>query len=456
MRKHIVALILVCLAQFMVVVDLAIVNVALPTMQQELNMSQSSLQWIVVAYGLLFGGFLLLGGRLGDVFGRRRVLVTGLVLFTLASLGAGVATSGELLIFARAIQGFGAALVAPSALSILANTFKEGKERNSALGIFGATGGLAGTVGVLGGGLLTDGPGWEWIFLVNIPIGIILIGLAFKYLPVDIVEKGLHRFNASAAVTVTAGLMALVYGLTHGAESGWDSPLTWGAFVASILLLTAFVLIEQRSRAPLVHFEVFKNRLSAGAMIAGFFGFGALFSFIFVSSLFMQHQLGYTPTQAGVAWLASTLTAFGFAMLTGSKLVAKFSLKSLLATGLGFLLAAAVLMFRIPAEASFATDILPALLLAGAGGGMLGPVVQISALTGVQPKRFGLVSGVVETMREIGSVMVIAFASTAITIQAIAFDGFRAAYITIGLAALLGLGVVAVAFYRTAARQPSK
>jgi EmrB/QacA subfamily drug resistance transporter len=446
MRHHKLTLILACLAQFMVIVDLAIVNVALPTIQEQLRMSQSSLQWIVVAYGLLFGGFLLLGGRLGDLLGRRKILVTGLGVFTLASLAAGLANSAELLIIARAVQGLGAALIAPSALSIVANTFTEGKERNAALGIFGATGGLAGTVGVLGGGLLTDGPGWEWIFLVNVPIGIVLIGLALKHLPSDIVDKGMHRFNAGAAVTVTAGLMALVYGLTHGAEGGWDSPITLGSFLASILLLLTFVFIELRSRAPLVHFEIFKNRHSAGAMFAGFFGFGALFAFIFTSSLFMQHQLHYSPTHTGVAWLASTLTAFMFAMLTGSKLITKFSPRSLLASGLLSLLLAALWMIRMPAEATFVIDVLPALLLAGIGGGIIGPVVQISALTGVQPKRFGLLSGMIETMREIGSVMVIAIVSTMLAIRTSSLDGFHAGYLVIATSALLGLGIVAITF----------
>lgn len=446
MRKNLLTLILACLAQFIAIVDLAIVNVALPTIQHQLGMSQSSLQWIVVAYGLLFGGFLLLGGRLGDLVGRRKILITGLSLFTAASLAAGLAGSAEFLIVARAVQGFGAALIVPSALSILANTFKEGKERNAALGIFGATGGLAGTVGVLGGGLLTDSLGWESIFLVNVPIGILLIALAFKHLPSDIVQKGVHKFNAGAAITITAGLMTLVFGLTKGAEAGWGSPITLGSFLVSALLLAAFVFIEQRSSAPLVHFDIFKNRTSAGAMITGFFGFGALFAFIFASSLFMQSQLHFTPTQTGVAWLASTVTSFVFAMLTGSKLVSKFPLKSLLVSGLLSLLLAALWMYRVPADASFVVDVLPAFLLMGIGGGIIGPVIQISALTGVRPERFGLISGVVETLREIGSVMIIAAVSTALAVHALLADGFQWAYLVIAGAAILGLGVVAFSF----------
>lgn len=447
MREHKLTLFLACLAQFMVIVDLAIVNVALPTIQEQLNMSQSSLQWIVVAYGLLFGGFLLLGGRLGDLLGRRKVLLGGLGLFTLSSFAAGIANSAELLIAARGVQGFAAALIAPSALSIVANTFKEGKDRNAALGIFGATGGLAGTAGVLAGGFLTDGPGWEWIFLVNVPIGIILIGLALRHLPADIVEKGVHRFNAGAAVTVTAGLMALVYGLTHGAEDSWSSPITVGSFIASALLLASFALIEQRSRAPLVHFDVFKNRLSAGAMFTGFFGFGALFAFIFTSSLFMQHQLGYSPTQAALAWLSATLTAFVVAMITGSKLITKFSPKTLLTAALTAQLVGILWMTRMPAEPSFAVDVLPALFFGGGvGGGLLGPVVQISALTGVQPRRFGLISGLVETMREIGSVMVIAISSTMLAVYASTGNNFKPAYLAIAAAPLIGLAVVTFTF----------
>lgn len=446
MRKHLAALILSCLAQFIVIVDLAIVNVALPTIQQELGMSQSALQWIVVAYGLLFGGFLLLGGRLGDVLGRRRILITGLGLFTLASLAAGLANSSEMLILSRAIQGFGAALIAPSALSILANTFSEGKERNTALGIFGATGGIAGSVGVLAGGLITDGPGWAWIFLVNIPIGIVLIGLALKYLHADKPEKGLHRFNAGSAITVTAGLIALVYGLSHGVEGGWGSPLTIGSFIAAALLLVAFVLIELRSRAPLVHFEIFKNRPSAAAMITGFFAFGTLFSFIFTTSLLMQQQLGYSPTQTGVAWLTTSATSFFIAILVGSKLVGKFTIKSLLVTGLSLMLIAMLWLMRMPDQATFWIDVFPSLLLVGIGGGMVGPLVQIGALTGVQPIRFGLVSGVVETMRELGSVIVIAAASTAMAVQSVTLNGFHSAYSVIAIASLLGLSTAAIVF----------
>ena len=446
MRKHLATLILACFAQFIVIVDLAIVNVALPTIQQQLGMSQSALQWIVVAYGLLFGGFLLLGGRLGDALGRRRVLLTGLGLFVIASLTAGLADSTGLLIAARAFQGFGAALIAPSALSILATTFKEGKERNAALGIFGATGGLAGSVGVLAGGLLTDRPGWQWIFFVNIPIGMLLIGLALKYLPVDKVEKSTRRFNAGGAASITASFIALVYGLTQGTQSGWTAPVTLGSFLAAIVLFVTFVRIESRSRSPLVHFEVFKNRPSTGAMISGFFAFGSLFSFIFTTSLLMQQQLHYTPTQTGLAWLVTSVTSFIVAMLTGSKLVAKFGVKRLLFAGLAFMVLAMLWLMRIPVNATFLTDLFPALLLAGVGGGMIGPLVQISALTGVQPKHFGLISGMVETMRELGSVVVIAAASTALAVQTSALGGFHAAYLMIAVAALFGLGAIGIAF----------
>jgi EmrB/QacA subfamily drug resistance transporter len=453
MRKYITTLILTCLAQFIVIVDLAIVNVALPTIQQQLSMSQSTLQWIVVAYGLLFGGFLLLGGRLGDVLGRRRVLLIGLGLFSVASLAAGLADSATLLIAARALQGFGAAMIAPSALSILATTFKEGKERNSALGIFGATGGLAGSVGVLAGGLITDGPGWQWIFFINVPIGIALIGLALRYLPAHRVEKGARRFSVGGAASITAGLIALVYGLTQGTESGWSSPITLGSFVIAAALLATFVRIESRSRSPLVNFEIFKNRLSAGSMITGLFAFGSLFSFIFTTSLLMQQQLHYTPTQTGAAWLITSVTSFVVAMFTGSKLVAKLGVKRLLVASLALMVLAMLWLTRMPASATFLADVFPALLLAGVGSGMMGPVIQISALTGVQPKHFGLISGVVETMRELGSVIVIAAVSTAFAVQTSPLGGFHAAYLIIAISALLGLGTVGIAFQKKRTRQ---
>src|SRR6188472_2292192 len=250
-RKSLI-LALACLAQFMAVLDIAIVNVALPAIQQEFELRQNTLQWVVIAYGLMLGGFLLLGGRLGDMLGRRRILLVGLAIFSSASLLAGLAQSAEVLIGARALQGFGAALIAPSALAIVAVTFSEGKERSSALGIFGAVGGTSASVGVIASGLLTDGPGWRWIFFINVPIGVFLIALAARFLPPDRNESGVRRYDAFGASAITGSIVLLVYGLNRGVDHGWGAPATISLFALSAMLMLLFVRIESRVSDPLV------------------------------------------------------------------------------------------------------------------------------------------------------------------------------------------------------------
>lgn len=440
-----VLLFLVCLAQFMVIIDLAIVNVALPTIGQELHLNAGALQWVVIAYGLLFGGFLLMGGRLGDVAGRRRVLIGGLVLFTIASLAAGLANSPVLLIAARAVQGLGAALIAPSALGILAATFTEGKERNTALGMLGAVGGAAGSVGVVASGLLTDGPGWPWIFLINIPIGIFLIGLAAKYIPKDAHEKK-ESIDLVAAAAITGGLTAFIYGLNHGAEAGWTSLGTLAAFGLAAILLFAFWRLESRSDSPLVPFSAFHNRTSTASLLIGLFAFGALFAFIYMTSLYMQQQLHFSPTQTGIAWLASSASSFFASILTGTKLIGKVSPRQILFISLSMMAIGALWLLRAPADPLFAVEVLPSLFLLGVGGGMAIPAIQIGALTGVKPERVGLISGTAETMRELGAVIVIAAVTTAIVTQDNLLDGFRAGYVVIALAAVIGLVLSGIAF----------
>jgi MFS family permease len=264
MKKGLI-LALACTAQFMVALDVAIVNVALPSIQVDLGMSESALQWVVIAYGLLLGGFLLLGGRLGDLLGRRRILLGGLTLFSGASLLAGLAQSQSLLIGARALQGFGAALMAPTALSILAVTFAEGRERNWALGIFGAVAGSSASIGVIASGLLTDGPGWRWIFFINVPIGTVLIVLAARFLPADRAAAGSRRFDALGAGVVTSGLLLLVYALNRGVDHGWASPATLACFGGALVLLTTFVLVESRTKSPLVPAAALRNRTMLAA-----------------------------------------------------------------------------------------------------------------------------------------------------------------------------------------------
>jgi len=445
-------LVLACTAQFMVVLDVAIVNVALPSIQQDLGIGQNTLQWIIIAYGLMLGGFLLLGGRMADLLGRRRMLLTGLTLFSFASLLAGVAGSAELLIGARALQGFGAALIPPAALSILAVTFAEGTERNRALGLYGAVTGVSASVGVIASGLLTDGPGWHWVFLINVPIGVLLIAMAAVFLPVDAGDRRRsQRFDVAGAVTVTGGLLLLVYALNRAADVGWGSVSTLGLFAASVLMLSAFVRIERRSRSPLVPGSAVRNRTLVAANLSAFFTFGAFFAFIFLGSLLMQQVLGYSPTRTGVAWLATTATSFLAAGITGGKLVAVVGVRRLLVAGQALLAISVLLLTRVPAG-GFATDLLPALLLAGVAGGMAAPAAQIGALSGVTHSMTGLASGLVETMREIGGAVGVAAVSTVLVSRA-GVNAFHAAFWVTFVVAALGALTAAIGFPRHTTQQ---
>jgi EmrB/QacA subfamily drug resistance transporter len=453
-----IILFLACAAQFMVVLDIAIVNVALPSIQRDLGIGQSTLQWIVIAYGLMLGGFLLLGGRLADLLGRRRILLTGLTIFSCASLLAGLSGSAELLIGARALQGFGAALIPPAALSILAVTFAEGAERNRVLGIYGAVAGVSASVGVIASGLLTDGPGWRWVFLINVPIGVLLIAMAARFLAVDVRDRrGGDRFDVGGAVTVTGGLLLLVYALNRGADHGWGSASVLGLFAASGVMLAAFVWIEARSSSPLVPGWSVRNRTLVAANLSAFFLFGGFFAFIFLGSLQMQQVLGYSPTETGVAWLATSVISFFAAAIAGAKLVAVVGVRNLLVAGLALLSVSALLMAQVPADADYATDLLPALLLAGVAVGMCAPAAQIGALSGVRDSESGLASGLVETMREIGGAVGVAGVSTVLISRAdeiagaanpatVAADAFNAAFWVMFVLAALGALTAAIAF----------
>jgi EmrB/QacA subfamily drug resistance transporter len=442
----------------MVVLDVAIVNVALPSIQRDLDIGQGTLPWIVISYGLVLGGFLLLGGRLADLAGRRRTLLTGLVVFSAASLVAGLAGSAGVLIAARALQGLGAALLPPAALSILAVTFPEGAERNRALGIYGAVTGISASVGVIASGLLTDGPGWRWVFFINVPIGVVLAALAAIFLAVDARAPRRHeRFDVAGAVTVTVGLLLLVYALNHGADVGWGSVSTLALLAGSVVMLCAFVLIEARTRSPLVPGSAIRNRTLVAANVTALITFAAVLSFIFLGSLLMQQLLGYSPTRTGVSWLATTAASFIAAAITGAKLVSVVGVRRLLVAGPSLLAAAALLLTRIPAGGGFATDLLPALLLAGVAGGLSAPAAQIGALSGVTHSMTGLASGLIETMREIGGAIGVAAVSTvlvsgtgtiagAVDPQAhrlAAVNAFHAAYWVIFIAAVLGALIAA-------------
>jgi EmrB/QacA subfamily drug resistance transporter len=438
---------LACAAQFMVVMDVAIVNVALPSIQRDLGVSESTLQWVVIAYGLLLGGFLLFGGRLADLLGRRRVLLTGLTIFSGASFLAGVSQSIGILIAARGLQGFGAALVTPAALSILAVTFTEGQDRNRALGIYGAVGGTSATVGVIASGLLTDGPGWRWIFFINVPVGIVLIAVASLFLVVDRADRAAGRFDVAGATTVTGGLLLLVYGLNRGADYGWTSASTLALFGAAAVLLATFVRVEARSRHPLVPAAALRNRTLVAANLSAFFVFAAFFSFIFLGSLLMQQVLGYSATKTGVSWLATSVTAFLASAFTGAQLVGRFGVRRLLITGLSLLAVGVLWLARVPADADYLTDLLPALVLAGIAIGLCAPSAQIGALAGVTETATGFAAGLVETMREIGGAAGVAAVSTVLVSQ-VGLTAFHAAFVVICIAAALGTIIATIAFER--------
>jgi len=444
----------------MVVLDVAIVNVALPTIKHSFNLSQGTLQWIVIAYSLLLGGFLLLGGRLGDLMGKRRVLITGLTIFSAASLVAGLTHSISLLIAARGIQGFGAALVAPVALSIVAHTFTETRERNSALGIYGAIGGTSASVGVIASGLLTDGPGWRWVFFINIPIGIALIGLASVFLPKDEQVKVARRFDTLGATTITAALLLFVYAINKGADYGWGSLKTMSLFGASAVLISLFAYIESRSQSPILPGTALKNRDMVAADIGSFLTFGAVFSFIFLGTLLMQQQFGYSPTKTGVAWLATTLTFFIVAGMTGAKLVEQFGVKRLLLAGMALFGLAMVWLMRAPISTTYATDIMPAFIVAGLAGGLMAPSLQVAALAGAKSSELGLASGLVAMMQEIGGAVAIASVSAVLVAkmhniphttslvarQTTMLHAFHSGFMLIAAIAAIGVIAVGIAF----------
>jgi EmrB/QacA subfamily drug resistance transporter len=455
-------LLLSCVAQFMVVLDVAIVNVALPTIQTDLHVGQDTLQWIVTAYGLMLGGFLLLGGRIADLWGRRRTLITGLAIFTAASILAGSADSPGLLIGARAVQGLGAALIPPAALAILAVTFNEGAARNRALGLYGATAGVSASVGVIASGLLTSGPGWRWIFFINAPVGALLIALALIFLPHDSAsDHARERFDLAGAVTVTGGLLLLAYALGRSTDEGWTSASTLGLLAAAAVMVTVFGAIEARSRSPLLPAAAVRNRTLVAANLSAFLLFGSFFAFIFLGSLQMQQVLGYSATMTGLAWLATTVTSFFAAAAAGAKLVDTLGVRRLLAAGFALLGVAAWLLTRVPAEAHYATDLLPVFILAGLAGGLGAPAIQIGALTGVQPAMAGLAGGLVETLREVGGGVGVAVVATVLASrlsstsaaeqkvnEAAAAQAFHSAYWVIFAAAILGMAIASIAFPR--------
>jgi EmrB/QacA subfamily drug resistance transporter len=412
-QKKWLALALLSAVQFMVVLDIAIVNVALPSIKLDLGFSQENLQWVISAYALFFGGFLLLGGRLADILGRRRIFIVGLVLFTVSSLAAGLAWSEASLIAARAFQGLGAAIISPAALSILTTTFAEGKERNVALGVWGAVGGFGAAAGVLLGGVLTDALSWEWIFYVNIPIG--LAGLALTpLLLTESRDARVKSFDVMGAVLVTSGLMALVYGITEANDFGWSSATTWAIFAGSLAVLGAFVVWERRHPEPLMRFGILRIRTVLGANVAGFILGTALFAMFLMLTLYMQQVLGYSAMKTGVAYLATAGTAIIWSGVA-AQLVNKVGVKPVLIAGMSFLTIGLVYLTQISVGGSYLGDLLPGFLLIAVGMGFAFVPISIAALAGVQPAEAGLASGLINTSQQIGGALGIAALSAIAT-----------------------------------------
>ena len=404
------ALALLCAVQFMVVLDIAIVNVALPSIQADLGFSQENLQWVISAYALVFGGFLLLGGRLADILGRRSVFMGGLVIFSLGSLLCGLAWSDESLIGARALQGLGAATITPSALSILTTTFTEGRERNIALGAWGAVGGFGAAAGVLLGGVLTDLLSWEWIFFVNVPVGLVALALAPVLLAESRAAYG-QSHDIAGAVLVTGGLSVLVLGITQGQQWGWSSVGTIAAFAASALLLAGFAVWEQRQRDPLVPFSIFRLQTLTAANIAGFIMGTAMFSMFLMLTLYMQQVLGYSPLKTGVAYLAVAGTAVVWANFAAAA-VNRVGVKPALILGMSLLTAGLVYFTQVSVEGSYWADLFPGFLILGVAIPFAFVPITIAALAGTKPQEAGLASGLINTSQQIGGAVGIALLST--------------------------------------------
>jgi len=402
---------LLAVSFFMAVIDLTIVNVSLPTIGRDLHFSQTNLQWVVTAYALTYGGMLLLGGRAADLLGRRRVLMAGLAIFSMASLLCGLAESDTFLIVTRAIQGFGAAVMLPSALSTVMSMFEEGAERNKALGIWGGLGAGGATVGVILGGLLTRYAGWQYIFFLNVPIGLAALALAPRIVPESRLASVGRRFDVSGGITGTAGLMLLVDAISQAPQYGWSAPRTIGVLAASIALLAGFVLIERRVTDPLLPLGIFRLRTLAGANTAGLLLGGSFFAFIFVGTLYMQQVLHYSALQCGLAWLAASLTSIALAGLSQA-LVTRVGTKLVMAAGMSMIGGGAIWATQVPVHGHFLANLAGPMVVAGAGTAFAFIPISIAALAGVKAHQAGLASGLLNTSQQLGGAIGIAIASS--------------------------------------------
>jgi EmrB/QacA subfamily drug resistance transporter len=449
-----VILVLICFAQFMVVLDATVVNVALPSIQNDLGLSEANLQWIVNAYTLVFGGFLLLGGRAGDLLGRKRLFLGGLVVFTLASLLDGLAVNSGMLIGSRALQGLGAAFISPAALAIISTTFKEGADRAKALGVWAAIAIGGSAVGLVLGGGLTQALSWPWIFFINVPVGVAVFLLSLRLVPESKDEAAHRSFDIAGAVSVTGGLMTLVYAIVQAQRDGWVSTQAIGTFVLAAVLLVGFVFIELRAKAPLVRLSIFRIRSLTSANVVMFFVASGLFAMFFFNSLYIQRVLGFGPLKAGLAFLpftAGIILSAGFASNFAPKIgVRPVAIGGLLVTSVGMLL-----LTRLPVGGSYAADVLPSLIVTSLGLGCVFLPLTLVATTGLENEDQGLASGLFNTSQQVGGALGLAILSTfaasrtsgdhGVSKSAALVQGFHVAFaggaifVLLGLVALLAL-----------------
>jgi EmrB/QacA subfamily drug resistance transporter len=413
-RRRWWALAVIVAAQFMVVLDVAIVNVALPSIKTDLHFSQESLQWVITAYSLLFGGVLLLGGRLADLLGRRRLFIAGLALFTVSSLLDGLAWSEGSLIAFRSLQGLGAALLSPAALSILTTTFREGRERNLALGIWGAASGSGGAAGVLLGGALTSALSWSWIFFINVPVGLLVIAVTPWLLRESRAGLAHRTFDFAGAFSITGGLMLLVYAMTRATQHGWGTGESIGLLAGSAALIGTFFAIELRSKAPLLPLRIFRLRTLTASNLSGLLMGGAIFSQFFLLTLYMQQVLHYSALKTGVAYIGLTLTIIVFSAVAQS-LTTRLGVRRVLPAGLFLSTVALVLFARLPVHGQYFSDLFPAFIISGLGLALAFVPMSIGALTGVTGEDAGVASGLINTNQQIGGAIGVAVATTIAT-----------------------------------------
>jgi EmrB/QacA subfamily drug resistance transporter len=445
-RARWLALYVLCLGDLLIVLDVSIVNVALPSIREDLGFSEASLAWVVNAYTLTFGGFMLLAGRLGDLLGHRRMFVSGVGLFTVASAVCGLATSQEMLVVARAIQGLGGAVVAAVALSLIMTLFTEAADRAKAMGVIGFVAAGGGSIGVLAGGVITDTLSWHWIFLVNVPIGIGVIVACLALLPVDgMARRG--RLDIPGAVLVTGSLMVAVYAIVNGNENGWTSAQTLGLLGAAAVAFLVFLLVESRVSEPLVPLGLFRLRSVAASNIVGILWSAAMFAMFFLSALYLQLALGYTPLEVGLAFLPANLLMGALSLGLSARLVMRFGIKKTLTTGLA-------LFARAPVDAAFVVDVLPSMIVLGIGIGLAMNPLLLAAMADVKPEQSGLASGVVNTSFMMGGALGLAVLASVAAARAgdsgtvaSLVDGYHAAFV-VGTLFAVAAAVVAAVFLR--------